>query len=96
MMDESQRTQALAAMRMASSFFYAQAVRIGNHPFIEFAGLMNEYIQACEDAQAQGVDFTECTAHTGRELPLAPYRVGYLNEKLECIFGGRIQVTGDT
>lgn len=79
----------LQQMRLVSRGFYAQAVAIGNHPFIEFAGLMNEYIQACEDAAGNGIDFTQCNTHSGKDLPLLGYQVDYSNEKLECIFTGR-------
>lgn len=54
MMDASEREQALRAMRASADAFYRSAVQIGVHPFIEFAGLMNEYLQACTQAHAQG------------------------------------------
>lgn len=76
-------------MQTTSSMFYANAVSIGNHPFIEFCGLMNEYIKACEAAAAKGIDFTECNTHTGQHLPLESHQIDYINEKLECIFTGR-------
>lgn len=38
----------LTAMRAASDAFYLAAIRIGVHPFIEFTGLMNEWIKAAE------------------------------------------------
>lgn len=88
MMNPEERERALRSMRAVSSLFYAQAVQIGNHPFIEFAGLMNEYIQCCEDAHRQGIDFTECNKHNGQVLPIKEFRAHYLNEKLECIFSG--------
>ena len=89
MMTEQQRKQALADMSEASSEFYRAAVHIGNHPFIEFTGLMNEYIKACADAHKAGIDFSECNTHSGKHLPLHDHQVSYLNEKLECIFTGR-------
>lgn len=76
-------------MRIASSLFYAQVTHIGNHPFIEFTGLMNEYIDCCVNALAQGIDFTKCNTHRGQQLPMANYQVKYTNEKLECIYTGR-------
>jgi hypothetical protein len=76
-------------MKATSRRFYAQATHIGNHPFIEFTGLLNEYIQCCESALAKGIDFTECNAHTGAQLPMQSHEVLYVNEKLECIFAGR-------
>lgn len=95
MMHPDERKTALREMRRASSAFYAQAVRIGNHPFIEFTGLMNEYIKACEAAHEQGIDFTECNTHSGQPLPIESYMRAYINEKLECIFVGQSVMTDD-
>lgn len=88
MMSSDEREQALRLMRGASDAFYRSAVSIGNHPFIEFAGLMNEYINACRLAHEQGIDFSECSRHSGQVLPLHPVMSDYVNEKLECIFSG--------
>lgn len=88
--------ETIRAMQEAANAFYKNAVRIGNHPFIEFAGLMNEYINACSQAADEGIDFTLCNTHTGQHLPLAPYQVDYINEKLECIFTGRSIMMTDT
>ena len=90
MMTQEEREKALAAMHAASNYFYRDAVRIGVHPFIEFAGLMNEHIKACQAAHDKGIDFSECSKHSGQELPMADFMVDYVNEKLECIFTGRI------
>lgn len=89
MMNENERTKALEDMHRVSAAFYSAAIKIGNHPFIEFTGLMNEYIKACEVAHERNIDFTECDTHTGIHLPLEIYMVNYINEKLECIFTGR-------
>ena len=75
MMDAMEREQALRAMRSSADAFYRSAVQIGVHPFIEFAGLMNEYLLACAQAHAQGIDFSECNRHSGQALlqhPVAP------------------------
>ncbi|EJE50484.1 hypothetical protein PMI14_04821 [Acidovorax sp. CF316] len=61
---------------------------VRNHSFIEFAGLMNEYITACRAANTKGIDFTQCNVHNGQILPLHPVMSDYINEKLECIFFG--------
>jgi hypothetical protein len=81
--------RAIEQMHAASSLFYSMAFRIGNHPFIEFTGLINEYIKCCENALGQGIDFTLCSTHTGLKLPMRSFEVDYINEKLECIFTGR-------
>ena len=79
----------LQRMRAAAAAFYASALQTGCHPFVEFAGLMNEYINVCERAHQAGIDFTQCNRHMGRELPMQSFEVDYINEKLECIFTGR-------
>ena len=86
---QKQLQSMIVQMSVASSDFYASAVQIGNHPFIEFCGLMNEYILCCQDALDEGMDFTQCNTHTGCQLPMKSFRVDYINEKLECIFTGR-------
>jgi hypothetical protein len=88
-MNHQEREEAIANMKLAAKTFYHSAVAIHNHPFIEFAGLMEEYIKACEVAHAKGIDFSGCNTHTGQDLPLEDYNVAYINEKLECIFTGR-------
>ena len=53
-MDTQEREQALLEMRRTADAFYRSAIKIGNHPFIEFAGLMNEYIVASQLAHNEG------------------------------------------
>lgn len=89
MMTPEERERALAEMQRVSNAFYGAAIKIGNHPFIEFTGLLNEYIKACARAHQRGIDFSECNTHSGQDLPLESFEVNYLNEKLECIFTGR-------
>lgn len=90
MMDHAEREQALQRMDRAIGLFYSQAVQIGNHPFIEFAGVMTAYAKSCRRAHESGIDFTECSRHSGEQLPMERFEVEYLNEKLGCIFGGRM------
>lgn len=92
---EAELRAIVEAMRSASAQFYASAVQIGNHPFIEFAGLLNEYIKCCEEAAKKSVDFTNCNAHAGAQLPMPSYSVAYVNEKLTCIFTGRATLRED-
>lgn len=95
MMTPEEREVALQQMRDASNAFYRSAICIGNHPFIEFTGLMNEYIKACEQAHRSGIDFSECNTHSGKHLPMPSYMVEYVNEKLECIYTGRSVMPSD-
>ena len=89
-MTKNERELALIQMDSAIKMFYFAAVNIGNHPFIEFAGVMAAYQKSCRRAHDAGVDFSECNAHSGSQLPMEGYEIEYLNEKLDCIFGGRI------
>lgn len=77
----------LAAMRAISNRFYGAAVHLNNHTFIEFTGLINEYILVCQEHADKGIDFTRLSAHGGRTLELKSFQVEYLQEKLTCIFG---------
>ncbi len=87
--------QILKDMEAVSNEFYRRAVVIGCHPFIEFTGLMNEYIKVCAAAHKEGIDFTQCNTHTGKDLPMREHQVDYVNEKLECIFTGRSVMKGE-
>jgi len=69
-----------------SAHFYQNAVRIGNHAFIEFTGFMNEYIKLCEQSQKCGEDFTEANVHIGKPLTVFGYNAAYIGEKFGCIF----------
>lgn len=85
--NKEERDAQLQGMQKASDLFYGMAIRVGCHNFIEFTGLMNEYIKMCEKANDAGIDFNECNVHTGGALPMAPHNLVYLREKLECIYG---------
>lgn len=74
-------------MQAVSDRFYREAIQTGNHAFIEFAGLMNEYIMVCRKAAASGIDFTMASIHTERPLPFREHHLRYLQEKLSCIYG---------
>jgi len=88
------RAEALRRMRATSNAFYASAAQAGCHAFIEFCGLMNEYIKLCEEAEAAGIDWLLANTHTGQALPLKSYNVAYLAEKLDCIYGPSIDAAG--
>ncbi|MEG4977223.1 hypothetical protein [Microcoleus sp. K4-B3] len=87
--------ESLDKMNLAASNFYDEAIRTDCHAFIEFTGLIREYIKICEENHAKGIDFREENAHTGNsQLKIEPYEIDYLNEKLHCIFQGLIVVEG--
>lgn len=84
---QARLAECIAKMEHASNVFYGLAVRSGNHAFIEFCGLQNEFISICRDAAKAGIDFTLASTHTGVALPIASYQFNYLAEKLNCIYG---------
>lgn len=81
----------LQKMRSVSTTFYGSAVYTGVHGFIEFCGLMNEFINICEHSGRKGINFSQANTHTGQELHMETFQVEYLAEKLECIYGATIQ-----
>lgn len=81
----------LEAMKAVASNYYRQAIATNCHAFIEFTGLMNEYIKVCEQNLAAGRDFTQINAHTSEQpMDFEYHNIQYINSKLECIFKGLI------
>jgi len=77
----AEREEMLAVMRRAKDSFYFMAVQVGDHRFVEFAGMIGEYIKLCEAAHEKGYDLTELH-HVMR-----PYHAHYVGEKIGCIYG---------
>lgn len=73
-------------MRAVSAAFYRGAVQTNVHGFVEFCGLMNKYIDVCERARLDGIDFTAATVHGEVDLPVERHDIAYLAEKFACIF----------
>lgn len=88
---EAERAGMLDKMQAVANAFYPAACQTGCHAFIEFCGLMNEYIKVCSNTSAEGVDFTEANDHIGVALVMKPHNVEYLAEKLRCIYGPTLQ-----
>lgn len=83
--------ESLEKMQAASNQFYSAAIRTNCHTFIEFTGLLNEFIKICGENLAQGRDFTQISAHSSEEpLKIQEHQIQYMNEKLHCIFQGAI------
>lgn len=78
----------LEAMKVASHNYYREAIATNCHTFIEFTGLINEYIKICERNLKQGVDFTKTSVHCPDEtkLEIERWELDYINDKLRCIF----------
>lgn len=84
---DQERERVLTLMNAASKTFYGLAAMAGCHPFIEFNGLMAEFIKVCQEAHESGQDFPMASTHTGISLPFKHYHLEYLAEKLNCIYG---------
>lgn len=78
------REMQLDAMEKASRAFYAAAVQTGVHGFIEFTGLMNEYIAML---RATPGELWEVNKHTGTGPKMYGHHAEYLGEKFGCIYG---------
>ncbi len=93
-LDKERRAEALQRMKAASDTFYGLAVRTGCHAFIEFAGLMNEFITLCHKAEADGVNWLMANTHTNTPIPIREHNIDYLAEKLDCIYGPSLEAAG--
>jgi hypothetical protein len=82
-----ERVAMLQKMDALASLYYDKACAAGCHAFIEFAGLMNEFIKVCADAHKAGQGFPFANTHSGTPLPFKPWHMAYLAEKLNCIYG---------
>jgi hypothetical protein len=85
-------SESLKLMQKASNEFYIASANSQCHAFVEFTGLMNEYIKVCEDFQKVNPDddFREYSGHSGKELCLQIHQKMYILEKLECIYQQQI------
>ena len=90
---EQELYKCIAEMSNISSIFYGMATRCGNHGFIEFCGLMNEYIKICRQSVEAGIDFRYANAHSGISLLSHDFNRLYFEEKLNCIMGSTYQVS---
>lgn len=84
---KAERGEQIKAMRKVALAFYPQAANTHVHAFIEFCGLMQKFIDICEQTSKKGLDFNESNTHTGEALAVAAHDVRYLAEKFDCIFG---------
>lgn len=78
-------------MRNAANITYALLVGTGVHPFIEFNGMMQKFVDLCAREAGKGRDFTMNNVHTGNPMPLEDHDVLYLAEKFNCIFGDTLR-----
>lgn len=92
-MTPAQKAQkTLAEMQRASGAFYVAARETSCHAFIEFTGLMNEFIKVCGDASARGDhSWLDANTHSDRPLQMEGHQVAYLAEKLDCIYGATLR-----
>jgi hypothetical protein len=74
-------------MRDAANRIYPILVQCNVHPFIEFNGLMQKYVDICQNAARKGIAFPDLHEHSGEAVPVEAHDMLYLAEKLRCIFG---------
>lgn len=80
----------LQKMTAAKDTFYRLAMDAHCHAFVEFAGVMHQYIQSCREALDKGIDFAFVNKHNGNSLPLPDHGAAYLGEKIGCIWAGAL------
>ena len=85
--DKERLREIINKMEQVCSEFYAGSIQTENHAFIEFCGLMGEYIKICRVTLNSGIDFTKANVHSGKNLVFYDHNENYLREKLECIYG---------
>lgn len=83
---KAELAKTLTQMEQVSEQFYLQARLCGVHSFIEFTGLMNEYIKVCRQSMESGVDFRQANTHNDVPMVAFPFNLDYMSEKLSCIF----------
>jgi len=81
----------IGKMQAVSNQFYSGAQLAGCHAFIEFTGIMNEYIKVCQHALDKGIDFSMANSHNTTVLPMERYHLAYLGEKVNCIYGNALR-----
>ena len=84
-MNDEQRAEnqnSLDRMEQASAVFYRMAQDTKKHQFLEFNGLLAEYIKLLKVLHTEDKDIVESD-----NLPMKDYNAAYLAEKLDCIYG---------
>ena len=84
--------ESLLRMQAIINQFYREAVYANCHPFIEFAGLMEEYVKVCRHNLERGIDFRECHGHSNMQLQFESWHLNYLTQKWGCIFNGALEI----
>ena len=90
MYTREEQEKMIRVMKEISTRFYCDAAATGNFQFVQFTGLINEFVKICEETMKAGIDFNECTGAFGRELVIQPYNIEYIREKLLRIYGENI------
>lgn len=88
-------TEAIAKMEAAKNAFYLAAIAAGPHGFIEFTGLLSEYINMCITTADEGSDFNRANTHSNKPLVITDANIDYIVEKLECVYGPTLRSNPD-
>lgn len=63
------------------------------HAFLEWCGVLSEHLKIAEGLLKKDVDVFNMSGHTGTPLPIPFFQLAYLAEKMECIFGGALEIS---
>jgi hypothetical protein len=81
----------IATMRKVNDEFYWLCFHAGIgssvHAYIEFAGLQSKFIDLCQAALDEGIEFPFANQHAKTPWPMEPHHAEYLGEKFHCIYG---------
>lgn len=87
----------IADLKKTVSLFYNSlfALNTGGkfHAFVEWCGVMGEHLNIVEGLIKNGHNPFADNVHSGQTLPIPPYQLAYMAEKMECIFNGAITVS---
>lgn len=86
-----EQRETLRKMREINAAFYAMVFSAGMgsrcHAFVEFCGLQAKFIDLCQEALDQGVEFAFANQHSALPWPIDRHHADYLGEKFHCIYG---------
>lgn len=84
---QEEQQEFITRMRAANNVIYNILRSVGVHAFIEHSGLMSKYIDIASATMQAGVDFMVSNTHSEGALVIEAHDMGYLTEKLDCIYG---------
>lgn len=90
----------IGQLRETVNLYYGSLFKLNTggkfHAFVEWCGVMGEHLNIVEGLVKKGHNPFADNVHSGHTLPIPPFQLAYMAEKMECIFNGAITVTANT